>query len=86
MTENKRVTDADREFGQWLRERRESRGLSGNALARMAEVPQASVWKIENGQRPVTLVQAMALWKALGIGVHFTESKPVAVPVFGADA
>lgn len=62
----------DEDFAANLRRRRESEGLSQDELAqRMTErgfgFSQATVWKIEQGKRPVKISEMVALADALGV-------------------
>lgn len=64
--------DIDRNVATNLRQFREERGMSQDELAqRMSErgfgFTQATIWKIESGQRPVKISEAVALGKALGL-------------------
>ncbi|SES28845.1 Helix-turn-helix domain-containing protein [Lentzea xinjiangensis] len=72
--------DIDRNVAVNLRQFREQRGVSQDELAqRMSErgfgFTQATIWKIERGQRPVKISEAVALGKALGLSswTHLTE-------------
>lgn len=62
----------DEDFAANLRRRREAEGLSQDELAqRMTErgfgFSQATVWKIEQGKRPVKISEMVALADALGV-------------------
>lgn len=54
-------------FGQRLRQLRESRGLTGNALAQLAGMKQQTVWRLETGERTPSLESLRALARALGV-------------------
>lgn len=67
-----RGPDIDRNVAANLRQFREQYGVSQDELARrMSEhgfgFTQATIWKIESGQRPVKISEAVALGKALGL-------------------
>lgn len=62
----------DENFAANLRERREAHGLSQDELAqRMTDrgfgFSQATIWKIEQGKRPVKLSEVVALADAIGM-------------------
>ncbi len=52
-----------------LRQLRAARGLTGLALAKLADVPQPQVWRFEHGTTPKGLVAAFKLAAALGVAV-----------------
>lgn len=72
--------DIDRNVAANLRQFRERGGVSQDELAqRMSErgfgFTQATIWKIERGQRPVKISEAVALGESLGMisWTHLTE-------------
>lgn len=56
-------------FGAAVRELRERRGLSQDALAQRAELQRTYVNEVERGHRNVTLLNVGRLATALGVGV-----------------
>jgi transcriptional regulator with XRE-family HTH domain len=56
-------------FGAAVRELRERRGLSQDALAQGAELQRTYVNEVERGRRNVTLLNIGRLATALGVGV-----------------
>jgi transcriptional regulator with XRE-family HTH domain len=56
-------------FGAAVREARQRRGLSQDALAVAAEFERTYVTEIETGKRNVTLLNIGRLASALGVGV-----------------
>ena len=56
-------------FGAAVRELRQRRGLSQDALARIAEVERTYLTEVELGRRNVTLLNLGRLAVALGVGV-----------------
>jgi transcriptional regulator with XRE-family HTH domain len=55
-------------FGAAVRELRERRGLSQEALAQGAELQRTYVNEVERGRRNVTLLNVGRLAEALGVG------------------
>jgi transcriptional regulator with XRE-family HTH domain len=56
-------------FGAAVRELRERRGLSQEALAERAELQRTYVTEVERGRRNVTLLNVGRLAAGLGVGV-----------------
>jgi transcriptional regulator with XRE-family HTH domain len=56
-------------FGAAVRELRQRRGLSQEALARIAELERTYLTEVELGKRNVTLLNIGRLAVALGVGV-----------------
>jgi transcriptional regulator with XRE-family HTH domain len=56
-------------FGAAIRELRQRRGLSQQALATLAEVERTYLTEVELGRRNVTLINVGRLALALGVGV-----------------
>jgi transcriptional regulator with XRE-family HTH domain len=56
-------------FGAAVRELRQRRGLSQEALAKIAEVERTYLTEVELGRRNVTLINVGRLAVALGVGV-----------------
>ncbi len=57
-------------FGQRVRERREARGLSQEALADLCGLHRTYVGSLERGERNVGLVNVYVLSKALQVPAH----------------
>ncbi|CUW37721.1 putative transcriptional regulator [Magnetospirillum sp. XM-1] len=55
-----------RRFGQLLAEERTSRGLSQSEVARRLGKPPSAVWKYENGELRLDVVEFLAFAKAVG--------------------
>ena len=65
-------------FGQMLRQFREARGLSPEALARESGVPVATVTRFEGGQRAPSLRTTAKLAKGLGVNpMEFADCEDV---------
>jgi transcriptional regulator with XRE-family HTH domain len=62
-----RATPDERHLGQAIRELREARGITGERLAREAEVDIAHVNRAENHGRNLTLQTVVRLAGALGV-------------------
>jgi len=62
-------------IGYALRQKRESMGLSGTAVARMAGISQAQLSRLENGRQGFRAARLDMLARALGIlvVVHYGE-------------
>ena len=67
------VADLDRRFGERMRARREAMGLPQNVLAMRLHAlhdirwHQTTVGKVESGERPIRLQEAVAVALALGV-------------------
>ena len=57
-------------FGEFIRIKRVSLGLTQHEVAAMAKTTQGYVCKIENGSREPTLTVALQLCEALGLDVN----------------
>jgi transcriptional regulator with XRE-family HTH domain len=53
-------------FGQLLAEERKARGLSQSEVARRLGKPASAVWKYENGELRLDLVEFIAFARAVG--------------------
>lgn len=53
-------------FGQLLAEEREARGLSQSEIARRLSKPSSAVWKYENSELRLDVIEFIALAKAVG--------------------
>jgi transcriptional regulator with XRE-family HTH domain len=63
-------------FGARLRQLRELAGLSQNALARRAKVPQSVIWALEAGQqKSVSLEAAVRIADVLGVSLDFLAGR-----------
>jgi transcriptional regulator with XRE-family HTH domain len=57
---------------QRVRECRERRGWSQNELAKRANVPQATLWRLESGySKRIDVIQVRNLARALGVGIDY---------------
>ena len=56
-----------RDFGEWIRQGRERKGLSQGEVAAELELHQTYYGKIELAKREVDLVTAMAICNVLGL-------------------
>ena len=77
----RRYTEVDRNLAANLREGREKRGLSQEELAqRMIDLgfgfSQATIWKIEQGKRPVKFSEALALQDVLQLASWVRLDQP----------
>jgi transcriptional regulator with XRE-family HTH domain len=57
-------------FGTRVREMREARGMSQEALAKLAEMQQPQLSQIESGKRFARLDTIKKLARAFGVSVH----------------
>jgi transcriptional regulator with XRE-family HTH domain len=53
-------------FGQMLVEEREAAGLSQSEVARRLSKPPSAVWKYENGELRLDMIEFLALARAIG--------------------
>jgi transcriptional regulator with XRE-family HTH domain len=53
-------------FGQLLAEEREARGLTQTAVAQRLSKPPSAVWKYENGELRLDMIEYLALARAIG--------------------
>ncbi|QLY32617.1 helix-turn-helix domain-containing protein [Nocardia huaxiensis] len=67
------MVDSHRAIAGYLRERRESLGLSRAALARRADVSEGLIQKLEQGTRPPTATALSALFDALEVPSIFRD-------------
>jgi transcriptional regulator with XRE-family HTH domain len=75
------------EFGEWLRQQRQSQGFDVRGLAEKSHVDPSTISRIENEHTQSTLYTAYRLCKGLGVslshlyrdlaGLNMTERKPV---------
>lgn len=56
-------------IGQRIKALREKANISGNALARKAEISQPYLWEIENGETEPSISSLEKIAKALGVTV-----------------
>jgi transcriptional regulator with XRE-family HTH domain len=73
--------EAKERFGSNLKELREGRGLSQQALADRAGVPYHSVSRLERQQRSPSLDEALALCAALGVRIEHLAPKEARLAV-----
>jgi transcriptional regulator with XRE-family HTH domain len=64
------VNDLKSTWGDRIRELREERGLSLNYLARVSEIGQSQLWKVEQGERGLSDDARIRLARALGVRVE----------------
>ena len=55
-----------RRFGQMLAEERQAAGLSQSEVARRLSKPSSAVWKYENGELRLDMIEFLAFAKAVG--------------------
>ncbi len=58
--------DLYRRFGQLLAEERKARGLTQAEVGRRLGKPPSAIWKYENGELRVDVVELIALGRAVG--------------------
>ena len=83
-----RATAADRIFAMKLVEARKAAGVTQTALAKAASINhQATMWKIEQGDRPVTVGEAQALAAALNMSLlDLLDGGPQGIRCVGCDS
>lgn len=63
-------------LGEKIKELRQKKGLSQQKLSKLANVPQSTIWYIENGISSPTLKTLEKLARALKVPVHeFIDSQ-----------